>query len=50
MFLIKLVGVATVCIKHCSFTAVLIGNFEVDWETVDVKTHKDTLNPSQADL
>lgn len=50
MVLIKLVGVTTACIKHCSFTAVLIWNFKVDWEAADVKTHKDTLSPPQADL
>lgn len=30
--------------------AVLIWNFKVDWETADVKTHKKTLNPPQADF
>lgn len=33
----------TVCIQHYSFTAVLIGNFKVDWATAAVKTHKETV-------
>lgn len=50
MALIKLGGVAVVCIKHCCFMAVLIGNLKVDWEIADVKTHQESLSPSQADL
>lgn len=40
----KLVGITTGCIRHCSFAAVLIGNFKVDWETAVVRIHKDTVH------
>lgn len=50
MALIKLFGVTVVGIKYCSFPAVLIQNFKVDWEAAGVKAHKDTLHTLQADL
>lgn len=40
----KLVGITTQCIRHCSFIAVLIGDFKVDWKTAVVRTHKEIVH------